>query len=139
MEDNAVALKARKLFVRGSKVVPFVICALICVSYIEITISLTCKDFVCIEDCVIPYTPVSWVIGEYFEYSYPMVIALLVIVYATSTCKWNKFGCYYIAAALMEKYYFDFELEPWKIYAICMANILVSVFFVYKGIKILLK
>lgn len=136
MEDSIVALKARKLFVRASKFVPFVICALICLSYIEIFIALACNNLVCMGDYIVPNVPFSWFIGEYFEYSYPMVIALLVVVYATSTCKWNKMGCYYIGFALIEKSYFDFEMEVWMISVICTLNIIVSAFLVYKGCMI---
>lgn len=139
MEDNIVALKARKLFVKSSKVVPFVLCALICASYTEIVISLAYEDFVCYGKYIVPNVPFSWIIGEYFEYSYPLVIGLLVIVYATSTCKWNKMGCYYIGIALLEKSYFDFEMEVWLISVICTLNIIVSGFLVYKGVVILLR
>lgn len=37
---------------------------------------------------------------------------------------------------LLEKSYFDFELEPTYIYAICIANIIVAGYLTYKGIKI---
>lgn len=139
MEDNIVALKARKLFVKSSKVVPFVLCALICASYTEIVISLACEDFVCYGNYIVPNVPLSWIIGEYFEYSYPLVIGLLVIVYATSTCKWNKMGCYYVCIALLEKSYFDFEMDVWLISVICTLNIAISAFLVIKGIQMLCK
>ena len=140
MGDNIVALKARKLFITASKVVPFVMCAIICVSYTEIAFSLTCDNFLLMDGYIIPNVPFSWLMGRYFEYSYPLVIALLVIVYATSTCMWNKFACYYIGLALIEKEYFNsIELEIEYIYMVVFANIIVSALLVYKGIRIYTK
>ena len=135
MDENIVVLKARRTFINASKVIPFVLCALICVSYTEIAISLACDDFILLDGYIIPNVPFSWLIGQYFEYSYPLIFFLLVVVYATETCKWNKLGCYYTCIALVEKSYFDFEMEIWIISVICTLNIVVSGFLVYKGIK----
>ena len=140
MDDNIVVIKARRTLIVVSKAIPFVLCALICVSYVEIAISLACDDLVRMGEYIVPNVPFSWLIGQYFEYSYPLVVFLLIIVYAMSTCKWNKFACYYIGFALLEKRYFnDIELEIEYIYIVVVANIVISTFLVFKGVKIVTK
>lgn len=137
MDDNIVVLKARRTLISASKAIPFVLCALICVSYVEIAVSLACDDLVCLGEYIVPNVPFSWLIGQYFEYSYPLVVFLLIIVYAMSTCKWNKFACYYVGFALFEKSYFnDIELYVEYIYAIVAINVIISCFLVFKGVKL---
>ena len=35
--------------------------------------------------------------------------------------------------------YFDFELDIWQIYIISILNLIISAYFTYKGVKILLR
>lgn len=68
-----------------------------------------------------------------------MLVVLVIISFAVETCVYNKLACLYLLVNLIEKSYFDFELEPTYIYVICLANIVVAGYLTYKGIKILLK
>ena len=139
MVENPIVIKARKAFIIGSKCFPFMLCLLIALSYLETIFALATNDFIIYDGYLIPNVPISWFIGEYFEYQIPFVLALIVIVHATNTCIWNKLCCYYSFIALIEKSYFDFELDIWQIYIIAIANLIVSGYFTYKGIRILIK
>ena len=88
---------------------------------------------------IIPYCHISWIIGRYFEYDFVNLLALIILSISVQTCLWNKLSCLYLGINLLEKSYFDFEIEPSYIYIICALNILVAGFLTYKGIKILLK
>ena len=137
---DTLAIKARRIFVRASKVVPFILCALIFLSYSEIFFSLATNNFVIYEGYITPYVPLSWLIGNYCEYSIPFVIGITVIVYAVETCIWNKLSCLYIGIAFVEKEIFNsIELYIEYIYAIVILNIIISGVFVIKGIKLLIK
>lgn len=68
-----------------------------------------------------------------------MLAVLVIISFAVETCLYNKLACLYLLVNLVEKSYFDFEIEPTTIYIICVLNILVAGFLTWKGIKILLK
>lgn len=128
----------RKLLIRTGKTLPFVVCFLVCLCYAETAIALTTSDFLMYDSVVIPNTPISFFIGAYFEYNLQMLVVLCIISIAIETCWANKACCVYLGVNLYEKSYFaNVELYTEYIYAICAANIIVSAYFVYKGIKIL--
>ena len=131
--------KFRRLLIRIGKVLPFVICFLVCINYTETSFSLLTSDFLVWNDIVIPNTSVSFFVGQYFEYNLQMLVVLCIISIAIETCIYNKLACGYLGINLAEKSYFDFELEPTAIYIICLANIIVAGYLTFKGIKILLK
>ena len=131
--------KARVWLIRLGKVLPFVICFIVMLSYSETVFNLATNDLNSWCGIVIPSKPISWFISGYFEYNIQMLVVLCIISIAIETCYWNKLSCFYLGINLLEKSYFDFELEPTTIYIICIINIAVSLCLTFKGIKILLK
>ena len=131
--------KIRKLLIHIGKVLPFVVCFLICINYLETLFALSTSNFLVYDNVVIPNTAFSFFIGQYFEYNLQMLFVLVILSIAIQTCVYNKLACGYLGINLAEKSYFDFELEPTYIYIICFVNILVAGYLTYKGIKMLLK
>lgn len=136
---NTIVYKARVLLINMGKMLPFILCGVIAIAYIESFISLAIQDFVVWNDSIILNNSISWFIGKYFEYDLVTLIALLVLSISTETCYWNKLACLYLGINLLEKSYFDFELKPTAIYIICTLNIIVAGYLTWKGIKISLK
>ena len=134
-----MANKARRLLIQIGKTLPFALCFIILLSYTESVIALATENYVEYGETIILNKPISFAIAEYFEYDLLTVAVILIISVAIEVCKWNLLATLYAAIQLTERSFFDFELEPFMIYAICIANIIVCVFFVYKGVKILLK
>jgi hypothetical protein len=130
--------KARIWLIRLGKVLPFVVCFVVMLSYSENAFSLAVNDLNSWCGMFIPNKPISWLIGRYFEYNLQMLVVLVILSIALSTCIYNKLACVYLGINLWEKSYFDFELEPTTIYIICFANIIVAWYLTFKGIKILL-
>lgn len=131
--------KFRRILIRIGKVLPFVICFLVLLNYIECIVALLLNNYIIYDNVVILYTNFSFIINTFVEYDIQILIVLCVISIAIETCIYNKLACGYLGINLAEKSYFDFELEPTTIYIICLANILVAGYLTYKGIKILLK
>ena len=131
--------KARKYLIRLGKVLPFVVSYLIFVFYFECFLALLSYNFLAYDDYVILNTPISFHIGEYFEYNLQMLVVLCIISVAIETCVWNKLACLYLGVNLIEKSYFDYEMDIWQIYVIVVANMLVSAYLTYKGIRIWFK
>ena len=127
--------KTRVALIRIGKVLPFVICLIVLVSYAESFIGLYKHDFILYDDYAIINKPISFFIGNYFEYNVQMLIVLCIISIAVETCIYNKLACVYLGMNLIEKSYFNFELEPTYIYIICIINIIVSGYLTYKGIR----
>lgn len=125
----------RKLLIRFGKVLPFAICTLALINYAETAFALATSDYFMYDGIVIPNTPLSFLVGLYFEYNLQFLLVLIIISIATSTCVYNKLACIYLGFNLLEKSYFDFELEPTYIYMICITNIIICGFFCYKGVK----
>jgi hypothetical protein len=131
--------KIRKLLIHIGKVLPFVVCFLMCINYLETAFALATSDYLHYDGVVILNTPISFFIGQYFEYNLQMLAVLVIISIAIETCIYNKLACAYLGVNLAEKSYFDFELEPTAIYIICLANIIVAGCLTIKGIKILIQ
>lgn len=130
----------RKLLIRIGKILPFVICFLVCLNYAETAFALATNNYLDWNGVVIPNTPISFLIGQYFEYNLQMLVVLCIISIAIETCIYNKLSCVYLCVNLYEKSYFaNVELYTETIYIIAVANIIVSGFFVYKGAKMLIK
>ena len=130
--------KARIWLIRLGKVLPFVICFIVMLSYSETAFNLATNDLFSWCGIVIPSKPISWLISGYFEYNLQMLVVLVILSIAIQTCVYNKLACAYLGINLAEKSYFDFELEPTTIYIICLANIIIAGYLTYKGIRILL-
>lgn len=129
--------KFRRLLIRIGKVVPFVLCLLVCSNYTETLLALLTNDYIEWSGVIILNTRLSFFIGNYFEYNVQMLIVLCIISIAVETCIYNKLACVYLSVNLIEKSYFNFELEPTYIYIICTLNIIAAGYLTYKGIKIL--
>jgi len=127
----------RRFLILIGKVLPFIICGLVCFNYLETLFSMATRHFIEWNGVVIPSTPISFFVGRYFEYNLQMLVVLVVISIAIQTCVFNKLACLYMGVNLLEKSYFDFELEPTTIYIICIANIVIAGLLTYKGIKII--
>jgi len=129
----------RKALIRLGKIIPFVLCFIVCVSYIEDVYALYTNSYIEFADGVYLYKPISWAIGNHLEYNISHLAVLCVLSIAISTCLYNKLACGYLGINLAEKSYFDFELEPTYIYIICIINIAISFYLTYKGLRILTK
>jgi len=129
----------RRLLIQLGKTLPFVLCAVILVSYIETVFNLTTSHFLNLDGVIILNTPISFIVGQIFEYDLLVCCIMLTMSIAIEACKWNLWATFYTFVHIAEKYYFDFELEPTTIYIICLANIIVAGYLTYKGIKILIR
>ena len=135
-----VVYKTRVILVNMGKMLPFVLCGIILVSYSETMFSLATSDFVEWNGYIIPNTPISWFVGNYFEYDLVTLFALLIMSIAVQTCFWNKLSLLYLFLQLKEKEYLSsIEIYPEYIYAICLANIIIAGYLTFKGIKILIR
>jgi hypothetical protein len=128
----------RRLLIRIGKVLPFFVCFLVWFNYAESLFALIDDRFLQYDDFLILNTPISFFIGSYFEYNLQMLFVLFVISISVETCIYNKLACIYLGVNLVEKSYFDFELEPTAIYIICTLNIIVAGYLTFRGLKILL-
>lgn len=131
--------KFRKFLILLGKILPFILCALILTCYCESLFALSSKDYVVYENSLILNTPLSFFLAKEVQYDILILFIALVISIATETCFWNRLACVYLGFNLFEKSIFDFEIEPTYIYAICIANIIISLFLTFKGIKALMK
>lgn len=128
----------RTLLIRVAKILPFVFCFILILSYCECIVSLCIGSFSNYEPYTIPYKPISWAIAGIAEYGWNTLAILAILSIAVETCIWNKLSIIYLGLNLFEKSYFDFELEPTYIYIICTLNIIVAGYLTFRGLKILL-
>lgn len=132
--------RARVILIECGKMLPFIVCCIVLLSYVECLLSLVKNDYVYYDGSLVLNKPISWEIGKYFEYNLTTVVILLIISVAIETCVWNKMAILYLTLQLVEKNYFDnIELYVETIYAIVLANIFVCALIIWKGINILVK
>ena len=134
-----IIYNARISLIRIGKVLPFIVCLVASISYFESCLALCTENYILYDSYVILNKPISFFIGQYFEYNLQMLVVLCVISVAIETCIYNKLACLYLGINLFEKSYFDFELDIWQIYVISILNLIISAYFTYKGITIFLK
>ena len=135
--NNSFITKTRVTLIRIGKVAPFVVCFVVFISYTEDVYSLMFDRYVEFSDGVYLRKDLSWFIGNYFKYDLVTLSFLVVLSCAIETCFYNKLTCLYLGINLLEKSYFDFELEPTTIYIICLANIIVACYLTVKGLRII--
>lgn len=130
----------RVALVHIGKSLPFVICAIIFISYSESLYALITEDYLEYEDSLVLNKPISWFIGSFFEYNLQMLIVLTIISIAIRTCIFNKLAVLFMYGNLAEKSYFaTIELDEEIVYLVVIINILISGFFCYKGLRLLIK
>lgn len=137
---KGLAYQMRVALINTGKMLPFLICVVVFVSYAESAFALATSDFLDTDDAIILNKPLSWLIADYFRYNIVTIIVLTILSYAINACKWNKLALLYLAIQLYEKEYFlTIELDAFVIYIICVVNMLVCSFLIYKGTINLLK
>ena len=133
---DGLAYRMRVALINTGKMLPFLICVVVFVSYAESAFALATSDFLDTDDAIILNKPLSWLIADYFRYNIVTIIVLTILSYAINACKWNKLSLLYLATQLYEKEYFlTVELDAFVIYTICAINMIVCSYLIYKGIK----
>ena len=132
--------RARRLLINFGKMIPFVLCFIVLISYTESLYALCSDNVMLYGDSAVLYTPISFYIAKRFEYDWLTILATTILSISIETCYWNKLTLFYLFVQLWEKTYFStIELYPEYIYAIIAVNLLCSGFFVFKGITILFR
>ena len=132
--------QSRLFLIRLAKVLPFIVCSLVAVSYIETICSFSFSNFVVWSNYTIPYKPISWAIVGIAEYGWNTLAILAILSIAVETCICNKLSIAYLGLNLYEKNFFaNIKLYDETVIVICIANIIVSSLLVYKGCKIYLR
>ena len=134
-----IVYKARYFLVNLGKMLPFVLCFIVCISYTETIYSILQDNYLTFYGYITPNKPISFWIGQYFEYDLMTLFVVLTLSVAIETCYWNKLAIVYLCLQLYEKDYFEsIELYQETICIIALANIIASGFFVYKGVSMLI-
>jgi hypothetical protein len=133
------ANSARRLLINSGKVLPFALCFILSISYSETLVAIITEDFLEYEGYVVLNTPISFRIAKVFRYDWLMMVLVFVISFAIEACKWNMYASMYLAVHLLEKHYFTFEMEMESVALVAGLNLIISVFFVYKGCCIFIK
>ena len=133
--------KARQFLVEIGKALPFVVCAIVAICYMESIISTVCENYIAFEDGATALnTPVSFAIGRVFKYDWMLVFVLTVLSFAIRTCVWNKLCVLYLALQIFERQYFTtIDLYENQIISIATVNLIVCGFLIYKGFITLTK
>ena len=131
-----IATFTRRWLIYLGKIAPFLICALLFVSYTESVVALALCDYVYVDDVCYLSKPISYYIGSVFRYDIPILVCTLIISLSIEACKWNKLAILYLALHLLFKRWVEIvELEPHIIYILCFANIIICSYLIYKGLK----
>ena len=132
--------KARRLLINFGKMIPFVLCFIVLISYTESLYALSTDNVMLYGDSAALYTPISFYIAKRFEYDWLTILATTILSVSIETCYWNKLALFYLFIQLWEKTYFStIELYQEYIYAIIAVNLLCSGLFVFRGITILFR
>lgn len=130
----------RRFLIRLGKMLPFMLCFIVMIVYVESFFALYTQDFLLYNEHITLNTPISFMIANVFEYDMLTIFIATILSVAIQTCIWNKVALLYLVLHLFSCNYIEArELEPTTIYIICTLNIIVAGYLTYKGIKILRK
>lgn len=128
--------KFRRLLIKFGKILPFMLCFVVLIAYLESFIALCTDNFLLYEEYITLNTPISFWIASKFKYDVLTIFAATILSISVETCVWNKLSlCYLTLHYLSIQYIEKQELYPEYIYAICITNIIICGFFCYKGVK----
>lgn len=135
-----IAKTSRRILINVGKVLPFAICSIVLLSYIETLYNVCNEQYAFYDGYITPSKALSYNIGRLFEYDIGLVSITLVISIAIETCLWNKATAIYLFFNLSEKYYFaNKEVYKEWVCTICVFNILTCTYLLYNGVKKLKK
>lgn len=133
---NGIVIRARKQMIYLGKVLPFLICMIVAISYLECLKALFACDLLEFSDGVYLNKPISFFIGKYFELDVSTLAFVAIMSIAIRTCKWNKLAILYLAFQMFEKSYF--ATHAWDniegYYIVAILNILVCSYLIIKGL-----
>ena len=133
-----IAHRARIIIVRFAKAFPFILCFILLLSYTESMYATIIGDYATYGNYIVLNTPLSWYIGDLYEYNVYSIIVALMLAFAMETCIYNRLSIMYLLLHIVFKHYIEqYELYIEEIYITVIANILLSGFFCYKGLRIL--
>lgn len=139
MNTVGIATSARRGIIWIGKYAPFFIVAIVTLSNAETLYSIIADRYSTFDGMTIYYKPISWWIGERFELDIAWIAALAVLSVGVEACVWNRACIAFLAVVLWQK---DFFLEHtiYETYfaAVLIANSMIGVLLVFKGLKILL-
>lgn len=129
----------RRFLIRLGKMLPFMLCFIVMIVYVESFFALYTQDFLLYNEHITLNTPISFMIANVFEYDMLTIFAATILSVSIQTCVWNKIALFYLTLQLIScKYIEARELEPTTIYIICLMNILVAWYLITKGVKTLM-
>ena len=132
----SIAYQSRIVLINIGKVLPFVICFIVFVSYSENILSLATNNIVQYADTYTLSKPVSHWIGGVFEYDALSVVVLIIMSYALETCYWNKLAVLYLLLHLIFKNYVqDIVFDETGVYFVSIINAAISGFLTYNGVR----
>ena len=124
----------RRLLIRIGKILPFVLCFIVCISYTESLYG----NIIVYGDISFIETPISFFVAEYFEYDLLSLVVMLTISVAIETCYWNKLAIIYLCINLYERSYFaTTEISEEAALLFAILNIITSGFLAFKGLYLL--
>ena len=130
------ANKARRVLINLGKSLPFFLCGILLIHYTETLYAMVLEDYVMYEGCYVANTDVSFMIANVFEYDMMIVLLVAVTCIAIETCRWNRIAVCYLALHILFKQYVEsIELEQNVIVTLCIANIAICAFLIFKGVK----
>lgn len=137
MKDFATT--ARKALIRMGKSLPFILCFIILISYLENIYAIATNDYINYGGCLIYNTPVSFYIGAFAEYDIVFMVAVTIISIAIEVCIYNLIAVAYCWFNILQRYllweYGPFDNEIY--YIVAIANVAFAAWITYKGISIL--
>lgn len=137
---NNIGHKARRLLINSGKALPFILCFIVWISYVESLLSICTDDLVSYNGGTILNTPISFWIASKVKYDWLILVVITIVSYAIETCKWHKLAILYLALQLIEKHYLSaVEIPAMGIIVIALANLSICSLFLFKGYYVTIK
>lgn len=128
---------SRRMLVRTAKLLPFILCFLVLISYAENLYAIFAENYVVYDDYLIYNTPISFAIAMRIEYDVLLMILATIASVAIEACIYNLLAITYLWLNLFQRYaLWEYGAFEDKIYLVVIfINIIFLTWITYKGIK----
>ena len=124
--------KAERLIVKIGKAIPFILCFVVLIGFIETAYSYSREIY---EDGQL-YKPISWLIGDIVRYDWLTIVAMLSLSYGLNNCWRNKVAIFYLIFNLIQKHIIEsITMNSTLIYYYIVFNITILVVILFLGLQ----
>lgn len=132
--------QVRRLLILVGKMLPFVLCFVVLLCSIETIYCVLSDNLIKCGEYTLLNTKMSFALAPLFDYGYLVLALLFILSISIESCIHNKLALLFLCDYEFQGDYFaSVEVTTTIVICVTLINAMLCVYFVQKGIKVLIK